>query len=107
MCTASCNNVHMWVPAVPGHIPHRAVIFEKRHQGDLLYVARTDQKRASSFETIRSCAEYSWGHHPHCIENFDFLVLTQSAGQHCGVLRDVLIVHDIKDIPTIGCLSNF
>ena len=55
------NTILQWVPAVPGHIPHQAVIYGKSSRDNVMYVVKLVEgstKTLGLYETNRSCAEY-------------------------------------------------
>ena len=78
------DTILQWVPAVPGHIPDQAVLFENRSPGDGMYVVKVIDGSTTAgglYETNKPCAEYlevvslEGPFNPKCVPTFEFLVL--------------------------------
>ena len=82
MYHSTSGTVLQWVPAVSGHIPDQAVIFENRSQDDNIFVVKVidgSAMEAGLYETNKTCAEYMEYVHlleqtPRCSSTFEFLV---------------------------------
>ena len=78
------DKILQWVPALLGHVPDQAIVFENRSPGDAMYVVKVidgSTTEGGLYETNKPCAEYlevisfAGPYNPKCVPTFEFLVL--------------------------------